>query len=86
MNAVKALKAILKNNPFATVKDLNKKLGYDSKNAVSQRLSRDNISLDNLLKFANALGYDVVLIPKNSKEYNMNDYVLTNKEMDGESE
>lgn len=85
MNAVKALRAILKNNPFATVKELNKALGYDSKNAVSQRLGRDNISLDNLLKFANALNYDVVLIPKNSREYSMNDYVLTNKEMDGES-
>lgn len=87
MNAILALKDILKKNPYLTVKKLNERLGYASPNAVSQRLGRKNISLENLIEFSDALNYDVVLVPKGSHEYALNEYVLTsNKSESGEPE
>ena len=78
MNAILALKDILKKNPYLTVKKLNE---------VSQRLGRKNISLENLIEFSDALNYDVVLVPKGSREYVLNEYVLTsNKSESGEPE
>lgn len=77
MNAILALKDILKKKPYLTVKELNERLGYASPNAVSQRLGRNNISLGNLIDFLNALNYDVVLVPKGSREYSLNEYVLS---------
>ncbi len=56
---------LLKNN--LKQKDIVEKLGL-SKNAVSQALSRDNISLDKMLLIAEALDCDlkIELVPKDT--------------------
>ncbi len=56
---------LLKNN--LKQKDIVDKLGL-SKNAVSQALSRDNISLDKMLLIAEALDCDlkIELVPKDT--------------------
>lgn len=51
MNAILALKDILKKNPYLTVKKLNERLGYASPNAVSQRLEEKIFPLKTLLNF-----------------------------------
>lgn len=54
---------LLKNN--LKQKDIVEKLGL-SKNAVSQSLNRDNISLDKMILIADALGCDleIKLVPR----------------------
>lgn len=58
---------LLRNN--LKQKDIVEKLGL-SKNAISQSLNRDNISLDKMLLIADALDCDleIKLIPKNTKD------------------
>lgn len=84
MNANKALRRIVENSPI-TIAELNQKLHYTSKHVVSTVLGRDRISYENLLAFSNKLEYDVVLVPRNSRTYASNEYVLTNEEMDKEA-
>lgn len=84
MNANKALKRILENSPLR-VGELNKKLGYESKHVASTVLGRKKISYENLLKFSDVLKYDVVLVPRGSRTYLENEYVLTSEEMDAKA-
>lgn len=84
MNANKALKKILENSPLR-VGELNKKLNYESKHVASTVLGRNRISYENLLKFSDVLKYDVVLVPRGSRTYLDNEYVLTNEEMDAKA-
>ena len=84
MNANKALKRILENSPLR-VGELNEKLNYESKHVASTVLGRNRISYENLLKFSDVLKYDVVLVPRGSRTYLDNEYVLTNEEMDAKA-
>ena len=84
MNANKALKRILENSPLR-VGELNEKLNYESKHVASTVLGRNRISYENLLKFSDVLKYDVVLVPRGSRTYLDNEYVLTNEEMDAQA-
>jgi hypothetical protein len=88
MNVTKALKKILEDNPYMNMAKLNHELGYgETKNAAATRLGRKTMSLELLIKFADVLNYDVVLIPKKSHEYALNEYVLTSsKSESGEPE
>lgn len=65
--ALQVREYLLKNN--LKQKTIVDKLGL-SKNAVSQALSRDNISLDKMLLIAEALDCDlkIELIPKNNTQ------------------
>lgn len=58
---------LLRNN--LKQKDIVEKLGL-SKNAVSQSLNRDNISLDKMILIADALGCDleIKLVPRDARK------------------
>ena len=58
---------LLRNN--LKQKDIVEKLGL-SKNAVSQSLNRDNISLDKMILIADALGCDleIKLVPRDTRK------------------
>lgn len=58
---------LLRNN--LKQKDIVEKLGL-SKNAISQSLNRDNISLDKMILIADALGCDleIKLVPRNARK------------------
>lgn len=60
---------LLRNN--LKQKDIVEKLGL-SKNAISQSLNRDNISLDKMLLIAEALDCDleIKLVPRSNSRYN----------------
>lgn len=58
---------LLRNN--LKQKDIVEKLGL-SKNAISQSLNRDNISLDKMILIADALGCDleIKLVPRDARK------------------
>ena len=60
---------LLRNN--LKQKDIVEKLGL-SKNAISQSLNRDNISLDKMILIAEALDCDleIKLVPKSDSQHN----------------
>lgn len=60
---------LLRNN--LKQKDIVEKLGL-SKNAISQSLNRDNISLDKMILIAEALDCDleIKLVPKSNSRHN----------------
>lgn len=70
------IRDILKNKKI-NQKDFASMLGLKSQSGVSSRLNDGVMRVSSLMEMADALGYDVVLKPKNGKGES---YTITNEE------
>jgi hypothetical protein len=70
MNAIEIIKDIMKQStPRITLDVLRDRLGYKTVSGVSDRLTRgDAMNLKNYIRFLDALGYEVVVQPKTTRE------------------
>ena len=64
MNHTEALKSILKRTGL-TQSDIAERLGVRSRTTVSMRMSRETVRLYNIVELLDAMGYEMVAMPKN---------------------
>ena len=69
MNEIKIIQDIMENsNPKVTMDVLRDRLGYRSASGVSERLRGKSIKVDTYVKFLDALGYEIVVQPKTTRD------------------
>ena len=70
MNAIEIIKDIMKQStPRITLDVLRDRLGYKTISGVSDRLSRGkSMKVDNYVQFLDALGYEIIVQPKTTRE------------------
>lgn len=78
MDTKQAVKKILKNEN-TTQKELAKKLGYAYATGVSTLLAKNNPTVDKLIRILDAIGYEIVLRPKNGTNKVSRSVILDNK-------
>lgn len=69
MNEIKIIQNIMENStPKVTLDVLRDRMDYKSISGVSERLRGKSMKVDTLVKFMDALGYEVVVQPKTARE------------------
>ena len=64
MNHTEALKCILKRTGL-TQSEITKRLGFRSHGTVRMRMNRKTVRLYNIVELLDAMGYEMVAMPKN---------------------
>ena len=64
MNHTEALKSILKRTGL-TQTEITKRLGFRSHGTVRMRMNRKTVRLYNIVELLDAMGYEMVAMPKN---------------------
>ncbi len=69
MNEIKIIQNIMDNStPKVTFDVLRDRMGYKHTSGVSERLRGKSIKVDTFVNFMNALGYEVIVQPKTTRE------------------
>ena len=69
MNEIKIIQDIMENStPKVTLDVLRDKLGYKTVSGVSERLRGKSMKVDTFVNFLDALGYEVIIQPKTTRD------------------
>lgn len=69
MNEIKIIQDIMENStPKVTLDVLRDKLGYKTISGVSERLRGKSMKVDTYVNFLDALGYEVIVQPKTTRD------------------
>lgn len=69
MNEIKIIQDIMENStPKVTLDVLRSKLGYKTISGVSERLRGKSMQVDTYVNFLDALGYEVIVQPKTTRD------------------
>ena len=79
MNHTEALKLILKRTGL-TQTDVAERLGLRSRTTVSMRMNRQTARLYNVLEILDAMGYEMVAMPKNAPPLPEDAYALSKED------
>lgn len=79
MNHTEALKRILKQTGL-TQSDVAERLGLRSRTTVSMRMNRQTARLYNVLEVLDAMGYEMVAMPKNCPPLPEDAYALSKED------
>lgn len=80
MTITLAIKEIMKNRGI-TQNELKEKLGYKTQSAVAERLKQKSIGVDKACEMLDAIGYEMVIQPKNTRgKRAIGAYVITKED------
>lgn len=69
MNEIKIIQNIMENStPKVTLDVLRDKLGYKTISGVSERLRGKSMKVDTYVSFLDALGYELIVQPKTTRD------------------
>lgn len=81
MNEIKIIQDIMENStPKVTLDVLRDKLGYKTVSGVSERLRGKSIKVETYIKFLDALGYELVVQPKTTRDAREGSYKVGDNE------
>ena len=75
MKETKIIRDIMENStPKITLDVLRENMGYKTVSGVSERLKGSSMKVDTFVKFLDALGYEVIVQPKTTREAKAGSY------------
>ena len=81
MNELKIIQDIMENStPKVTLDVLRDRLGYKTISGVSERLRGKSMKMDTFVKFMDALGYEVIVQPKTTRDPKEGSYKVGEEE------
>lgn len=81
MNELKIIQDIMENStPKVTLDVLRDRLGYKTISGVSERLRGKSMKMDTFAKFMDALGYEVIVQPKTTRDPKEGSYKVGEEE------